>query len=142
MGATAETTKRKKAALIKAYIKDPALTHICDKVGITRTTHYQWLKDDPAYAAEFERAKERAVESMEEEARRRAVAGVDEPVYYQGEVCGAIRKYSDTLLIFMLKAARPKVYRERFEHSGPDGGPIQVDGAMRVEFVDAPNREE
>jgi hypothetical protein len=28
------------------------------------------------------------------------------------------------MLIFMLKGAKPEKYRERFEHSGPSGGPI------------------
>lgn len=39
--------------------------------------------------------------------------------YYEHE-------YSDTLLIFQLKGAKPEKYRERIEHSGPDGGPIQI----------------
>jgi len=29
------------------------------------------------------------------------------PVYYQGEQCGEVREYSDTLLIFILKARDP-----------------------------------
>jgi hypothetical protein len=33
-------------------------------------------------------------------------------VYYQGAQCGTIREYSDTLLIFLLKAKRPEEFRE------------------------------
>ena len=38
-----------------------------------------------------------------------------------------MREYSDTLLIFMLKARKPDVYRERasIEHTGANGGPLE-----------------
>ena len=56
---------------------------------------------------------ENAADLLEEEARRRAHDGVDEPVWFQGVQCGTVRKYSDTLLIFLLKGAKPDKYRER-----------------------------
>ena len=34
--------------------------------------------------------------------------------------------YSDTLLIFLLKGLRPQKYRERYEHTGANGGPIAI----------------
>ena len=45
--------------------------------------------------------------------------------FYKGSVCGVVRKYSDSLLMFLLKGARPDVYREqmRHEHAGVAGGP-------------------
>ncbi len=49
---------------------------------------------------------------------RRAFEGVEEPVFHQGKQCGTIRRYSDTLTIFLLKAHRPAKYRERREHIG------------------------
>ena len=36
-------------------------------------------------------------------------------MFWQGQVVGAVRKYSDTLLIFLLKSRRPEIYRERAE---------------------------
>ena len=39
---------------------------------------------------------------------------MDEPRFYEGEVCGYVRKYSDTLLIFLLKARRPAKYQDHF----------------------------
>ena len=47
-------------------------------------------------------------------------------MYYKGEVVGTIRKYSDTLLIFLLKGALPEVYRERYEISGGNK-PLRVE---------------
>lgn len=80
---------------------------------VNRPSHYEWIKSDPAYADAVADAMDAAADKLEEEARRRAHDGFDEPVYYQGEVCGTVRKYSDTLLIFLLKGARPDKYRER-----------------------------
>lgn len=53
-----------------------------------------------------------AVLGLEDEAHRRAFEGVDKPVFYQGDECGTIREYSDTLAIFLLKAHNPEKYRE------------------------------
>jgi hypothetical protein len=39
-------------------------------------------------------------------------------VFYQGQQFATVRKYSDTLLIFLLKGRKPERYRERVEHSG------------------------
>ena len=53
---------------------------------------------------------------MEGEARRRAVDGVEEPVgWYQGKPGGLVRKYSDRLLVLLLKAWIPERYKDRTE---------------------------
>ena len=56
------------------------------------------------------------MDDLELEARRRAVEGTERPVFYQGGEVGYVREYSDTLLIFLLKAHRPNKFRERVEH--------------------------
>lgn len=68
-----------------------------------------------------------ALDDAEGEMYRRAVHGTTKPVYQGGQKVGAIKEYSDTLLIFMLKAHKPDMYREtvRSELTGKDGGPIQ-----------------
>lgn len=90
-------------------------------VGIDRGTAARFRERDEAFAAACAEALEEASDHLEVEARRRAVDGWDEPVYGSGgkgegtvEV-GAIRKYDSTLLIFLLKGARPEKYRERFD---------------------------
>ena len=86
----------------------------CAATGIGRRTHYNWLSSDSAYADRFEEAKEEAVEMLETEARRRAMSGVERILYYKGQEIGRERHYSDRLLMFLLKAARPEKYRERY----------------------------
>ena len=65
---------------------------------------------------------------LEDEAVRRAKDGVERPVYQGGKLVGHVQEYSDTLLIFLLKGARPEKYRDRVQRelSGPGGQTIQL----------------
>ncbi len=121
---------------LDAFEKVGNLTTAAQLATIDRQTHYNWLKSDPGYKERFADTEEKAHDGLEQEARRRAVVGVDEPVYYKGEVVGYVRKMSDVLLIFLLKGARPEKYRERFEHTGPNGGPIQAVTRIEREVID------
>ena len=86
-------------------------------VGYARRSVYEWREAEPDFAARWETAINNAIERMEKEADRRGIDGTLRPVFYQGVECGQMREYSDTLLIFRLKALRPDQYRERFEHA-------------------------
>ncbi len=85
----------------------------CELVCLSKNALYKWRDADPEFAAEWDAAIQRGADVLEDEARRRAVEGVLEPVFYQGQQCGVVRRYSDTLLIFMLKGAKPEKYRDR-----------------------------
>ena len=102
--------------------------------GVHRTTAYVAKEANAAFSGQWEDALALAGSGMEQEARRRAMEGVLEPVFYKGEPIGAIRKFSDTLLMFLLKAHNPKKYREnmRVERSGKvDTGPRKVEFIFR-----------
>lgn len=122
---TSEQQKRaRQAAFLTAYAATGIITKACEASETGRTTHYDWMQDEE-YAEAFRLAGEAAADLLEEEARRRAVEGVEEPVgWYQGQPGGYVRRYSDTLLIFMLKGAKPEKYKDRHEHSGPNGQPL------------------
>jgi transposase-like protein len=107
----------KKALFLSVFPEEGTVSHAAKRVGIDRVTHYRWLQADPEYAAAFATAELEANDNMEREARRRAVEGTEEPVYQGGKKIGTIRKYSDTLLIFLMKAAMPSKYRERVDVS-------------------------
>lgn len=110
--------------------------------------HYRWMREDPEYKAEFALAHEEAIQCLEDEAVRRAHEGLEEPLVYQGQFTYAsynkktkkgigpplaIRKYSDQLLMFLLRAARPEKYRERFqmEHTGMIGVESRLQAARK-----------
>jgi hypothetical protein len=83
--------------------------------GITRVTAYKWRKEVEGFAAAWDAALEIGVSALEDEAHRRAFEGVDEPVFHLGRKVASVKKYSDTLGIFLLKAHAPEKYRERSE---------------------------
>lgn len=87
----------------------------CQTAGVDRSTAYRHRADDPAFADAWDGAMDDAMDTMEAEARRRAIEGTRKPVYYKGVRCGSIREYSDVLLIFMLKGHRPERFRDNFD---------------------------
>jgi hypothetical protein len=121
-------TEIKKNLFLETYEATGNISRSADLSGISCGTHYRWLREDPEYATMFEEAHSRACDALEAEARRRAVEGVEKPVFYRGQIVGCIREYSDRMLELLLKAKKPREFRERVstEISGPDSGPIEV----------------
>lgn len=104
----------------------------CEAAGITRTSAYNQRKADEEFAAQWDEAMEEAADALETEARRRAHEGlrrykflrdgtpIEHPVtrepYYEHE-------YSDRLLEFLLKGARPDKFRDaKATAPDPDAG--------------------
>ena len=117
-----------KQAFLAALATSPDVSAAAAHAGINRTTAYAARKRNPRFAGQWDAALGVAIDHAEGEAYRRAVEGVEKPVYQGGELVGHIREHSDTLLIFLLKAHRRALYGEvsRHELSGPDGGPLAV----------------
>lgn len=84
--------------------------------GIDKSNHSKWLKSNEKYRERFEAAVEAANDVLIAECRRRAVEGVDEPVFYKGEQVDTVKKYSDLLLIFEMKRRMPE-YRDKVDVS-------------------------
>jgi hypothetical protein len=118
----------KKRAFLAAFAKSGNVTKAAELSNVNRLTVYDWRANDPAFVAAMEVARDEAGDRLEAECERRAVEGVDEPVFYQGCVCGTIQRYSDTLLIFLTKGAKPEKYRENIkqEIGGIGGGAVEV----------------
>lgn len=93
------------------------IRHACESVGCSRTNVYQRRDGDKAFAAALADAHEDFTDLLDAEGFRRAVVGVDDPILHQGVVVATVKKYSDSILIMMLKARR---YQDvtRHEHSG------------------------
>lgn len=78
--------------------------------GRARAQLYRLRKQDAAFAALWDDALEEAADWLELEALRRAMDGTEEGRYFRGEMIGTITRYSDSLLMFLLKARRPSVF--------------------------------
>ena len=113
------------------------------QAGIDRKTAYNSKAKAPEFAEAWEEAVAESTDTLEAEARRRAVEGVEEPVYYRGAVVGHITKYSDGLLMFLLKGKRPDEFRDTaITHKGKVGhahsGTVKREVVMTLVRAGAP----
>jgi hypothetical protein len=147
----AEATRLKKLAFLAAYSSCASRTKAANAIGIDRTTHYIWLREDAEYKKRFDELAEVVADMLEDEALRRAHDGVQRFEIgriardQDGQILDKEGKpivrveYSDRLLELLLKANRPDKFRERREITGKNGGPINYRdvSAMSDEELDA-----
>ncbi len=128
-------TDRARTQFLEVLARTCNVTHAARSAGISRSRVYDIRMEDAEFAAAWDAAEEIAVDSLEGEARRRALEGIDEPIVYQGEIQRdgdgkpvTIKKYSDTLAMFLLRSHRPEKYRERYDVSAlPPSAPTLAD---------------
>ena len=88
------------------------ITSACRQIQVSPQTILRRRKSDVKFARDFDQCMDEAIDMMEGEARRRAVDGYKEPVFRNGKQIGEITRYSDSLLMFLMKANRPEKYRD------------------------------
>lgn len=115
-----------RAVFLETLAKSGNVTTSAKKAEVSRGYVYAVRTEEKDFAAAWDDALADAGDLLEDEARRRGMKGVRKPIYQNGKRVGYVQEYSDTLLIFLLKGAKPEKYRERFEHSGSNGGAISV----------------
>ena len=103
------------------------VTRSAEESGCHRVQLYRMKREDEEFSAAWEEAAEIGAKRLEDEARRRAVEGWQEPVWYQGEQTGTVTKFSDTLLICLLKAHHPEKYADRSKTDTTVNGNLSVD---------------
>lgn len=104
--------KNWKEIFIKALAKNGNISVAAKAAKVSRKTAYEHKESDSEFAEAWQEALEQSIEAMEAEAFRRAVTGTNKPIYHQGEKIDTVKEYSDTLLIFLMKAHRPDMYRD------------------------------
>jgi Bacteriophage Sf6, terminase small subunit-like len=110
---TAQLAHLKDARFLEALANGATISSAVKSAGYARPTVYKWRAADVKFAAAWDDAIEEGTDLLEDEVLRRAKDGVEEPRFYEGEICGHVRKYSDTLAIFLLKARRPEKYSDK-----------------------------
>jgi|GEM_PF-1247603 len=119
-----EVINHRQRAFLVGYVQSLGIRSAARLSGVSRQSHYEWLRDDPLYREHFEHAKRMLADSAEEEVCRRAYRGYDTPVIYRGRITGYYKSYSDALAMFMLKGLKPAVYRDNAPL--PIGGPTHI----------------
>jgi len=140
-------------AFLAALRETGIVRDACEAANIDRTTPYVTRKHDPAFAEAWDAAILDASDLLIREATRRARVGVREPVIYQGKLQGvwvnedgdvvtaetpnarlvplSVTKYSDPLLMFLIKGIRPEYnashHTTDVKVSGDPSRPVRVE---------------
>lgn len=96
------TAQKRQNLWLDAFVKTGTILGACRRTGVGRETVRQWRLKDPAFEARFQDSDLDITETLETKGMSQAMSG------------------DTTLLIFFLKARRPKVYRDniKVEHGG------------------------
>lgn len=106
--AASRVTHEKEQAFLELFRTNGNVTESAREVGHSRMTFYRHREKDREFAEQWDAALEEATELLEKEVRRRGCEGWLEPVFYQGKQTSVVRKYSDNLLMFLLKKRNPE----------------------------------
>lgn len=145
-------TPKKLREFLELLAGNGNVTVSAEACNLNRRELYRRRDEDGEFAAEWDAAMDEAADHLEAEARRRATEGLVQKKFDKdglpvidpetGEQYFE-RSYSDTLLIFLLKGARPEVYRDRqqLEHVGKDGEALPAQAVVNV-YVPHNGRDE
>ena len=107
---------RNQARFLAAFQACGSVAKAARWAKVARTSHFEWLREDPTYRPRFVEAERQAARGLEDEAIRRAVEGVrklvlykGQPVYVHGEPLYET-EYSDRLLERLLEANNPEKF--------------------------------
>jgi hypothetical protein len=106
-------TPEKREQFLQALAESGSVTAAVTVAGTSRTRVYELRKTDTAFAAAWDEAEEIATDRLQDEARRRAIEGVAEPLVSAGKLVRGddgqpvmVKRYSDNLLLALLRARR------------------------------------
>jgi hypothetical protein len=97
-------------------------------------------RNDPEFAAQLKEAEEEGVQLLHAVCWKAAIEGNVEPIYWQGQIVGEVRRYDSRLQIEMLRAHMPDKFKTPGSHAPMISGnnnktPIVIGPAERDELV-------
>jgi hypothetical protein len=99
---------------LKALQESQCMVAIACKVsGLTRSHAIKLRNKIPAFDELWTEIYDDVTDVIENTAYKRAVEGIEEPVYYKGDLVDTKLVYSDSLLTLLLQSRRPEVYKQR-----------------------------
>jgi len=117
----------KKRVFLQRYAVSNTIVEACREARISAPTYRKWKREDLEFAAALKEAREMSFEFMLKEARRRALIGRRKLVLHKGQPVlvpvdpmnpNGDKQYhyeycfSDILLMFLMKAAKPQKFRD------------------------------
>jgi hypothetical protein len=123
-GPNGKMTPAVKQRIVEMLAEDFAPTKVARACGVCAATFHGHYRKDPAFAQAVNDARELYVTKLRSEVYRRGVDGWKEPVFFKGNKCGSIRRYSDSLLLAHLR---------RYDPSYRDSSKVAVEGSLGLE---------
>jgi hypothetical protein len=108
----------------------------CRAVGVSPHFLMNWMKDDAEACAVLEEAQKIGWMGLESVAIQRATVGVEEDVYFKGEVVGQKTVTSDSLLVKVMEARIPAYQKKTESGHATFNGPTQINMMPRAETFD------
>ena len=134
-------TAEKKELVLEKLRSGDFITAISDAIGMSRNGLYNAKGSDPSFAKAWEEAETIGLQVQlnvtEEEMDFRGRIGWLEPKFYEGNVCGFIRKYSDALLLARAKALAPEKYGDKTKVDTT----VREDRSIKLRFIKADGSE-
>ena len=93
------------------------VSYSCRAINVERKGAYKHKRKDPEFAERWEEALAESCDSLEAEARRRAMGWKEK----------GVSKFSDVLLIFLLKGNNPDKFGDKYKS--------ETKGTLKIEIV-------
>jgi hypothetical protein len=103
----------------------------CRDAQVTRKTVHTARKN-PDFEKLYQQHLDLGISAIEDEATKRATVGTLEPVFWKGRRVASVRKKSDLLLMFVLKARRPELYRDTYNAPPADYGDAEIESPRQT----------
>ncbi|MCG8043778.1 MAG: hypothetical protein JAY72_20505 [Candidatus Thiodiazotropha endolucinida] len=105
MGRASTRDNDKDIAFFEAIAVGHSVARAADLAGYSLSSVNRWKRENLPFRSRFLSAVNEKEDRLMQEVNRRGRDGWLEPVYYKGQVCGQVRKYSDALLKYAHEAA-------------------------------------
>lgn len=132
---SAEKREPKWKAFLMAYMETGHVGRACEASGISHASVRKAYVKVPEFKEAFDDARQLIADRLEDALRERAVEGIERLKFDKnGKACLDPRtslpyiekEFSDHAALFLLKGLRPQMYRERYEYTGANGGPLET----------------
>lgn len=120
---------QKVAKFFRELSRSGSVTLASERSGIRRYTLYRMRAQDETFAKRWDRHLSLGIDRLQDDALRRAVDGVEQPVWRGGKKVGTVQRHDNRLLQFLLRAHRPEIYAEKKQGGVP---PLPFDLAQRL----------
>ncbi len=117
MHGRSERTPGNASVFLDALARGLSATAAAEAAGIARRTAYEWREADDEFRQLWDDAIESGTDRLEDEAIRRGHDGYDITTMTTDGTGQTVHKYSDTLMILMLKGRRTAKFAERDQHA-------------------------